>query len=544
MPGSPGANAMRVRIFILLAILAVHAQWKPARAAGTVGTGSAASCTEAALDAALAGGGLVTFHCGPGFVRILITTMKVITVNTTLDGGTSNVTLDGGHRVRLFHVNKVQFDVSRLSLTNGGTWPKDFPRSPVGLLNGGAIENLGGTVNLTTVRLIGNIGGDGGAIYNTGTLHITDGLFFLNWAINGASIFNKGTMRVLESQFIFNRAQRGGGVMNDGGTLELLQNNLFRTNMAERGGGGIYNRAGNVTVRYGKFIDNRADIGRGIVEGGGGIYTEDDQTPGRFPWRYGRLRVFTTSFVSNRAEHGGGMASRGAWTDVSHSLFGGNIAGAGGGFFSSAPREYTSTRAWISNSTFDGNRATVGGAMHIRDGFDVLLSYVTITNNSARNRDGVAGGGGIVGQPLIEYSIVASNDGDNCGTPLRDRTGRERYTTNLEYPGDTCHLLITGLDPLLAALADNGGPTQTRALLPGSPAIDRAGPPSIVFRSFLPPESLIVSTDQRFEPRSLDGDRDGSAVSDLGAFEYKPIGVAEEPLTKPTSPAPTFEPPK
>lgn len=81
--------------------------------------------------------------------------------------------------------------------------------------------------------------------------------------------------------------------------------------------------------------------------------------------------------------------------------------------------------------------------------------------------------------------------------------------------GDTCDLDpvlndLINTNPLLAPLADNGGPTLTHALLTGSPAID-SGPNAA---------AVCPATDQRGAPRPMDGDGDGQAVCDIGAFEY------------------------
>ncbi len=74
---------------------------RPAQASGAVGTGTPASCTEAALDAALAGGGLVTFDCGPDPVTITVTSEKATTADTSIDGG-GRITLSGRGAVRVF----------------------------------------------------------------------------------------------------------------------------------------------------------------------------------------------------------------------------------------------------------------------------------------------------------------------------------------------------------------------------------------------------------------------------------------------------------
>ncbi len=73
---------------------------------------------------------------------------------------------------------------------------------------------------------------------------------------------------------------------------------------------------------------------------------------------------------------------------------------------------------------------------------------------------------------------------------------------------------------LLGPLADNGGPTMTRALRPGSPAID-AGV-----------AADCPDTDQRGRPRPIDGDGDGVATCDAGAYELNPRAV-EIPAVNP-----------
>jgi hypothetical protein len=92
-----------------------------AHAAGMVGMGTAASCTDAVLNEALAGGGLVTFNCGGG-VTIDISTgrgTKMIAADTIIDGG-GLITISGGNSVGVFVVNAgVQFTVESLTIANG-----------------------------------------------------------------------------------------------------------------------------------------------------------------------------------------------------------------------------------------------------------------------------------------------------------------------------------------------------------------------------------------------------------------------------------------
>ena len=84
-------------------ILVVGRQAIPAHAAGVVGTGTPASCTEAALNAALVGGGAVTFNCGPNLHSITLSSQKSIAANTTIDGS-GKIALSA-HGSRHFVVN-------------------------------------------------------------------------------------------------------------------------------------------------------------------------------------------------------------------------------------------------------------------------------------------------------------------------------------------------------------------------------------------------------------------------------------------------------
>jgi len=119
-----------------------------------VGTGTPQSCTEAAFDPALAQGS-VTFNCGPAPVTITLTSEKIITAGTTIDGG-GLITLSGGGAVRIFTVDLgAALNVRNLTIADG-RGDTDF---------GGGILNLGGTLTLTNCTLSGNSATAGGGIY-------------------------------------------------------------------------------------------------------------------------------------------------------------------------------------------------------------------------------------------------------------------------------------------------------------------------------------------------------------------------------------------
>jgi len=103
---------------LAMSLLAFAFTPSPAAAGGVVGTGSAGSCTEAALKAAVAGGGTVTFNCGSS-ATITLTNDVVVSTNTVIDGG-SRITISGNNVTRVFRTdNYVSFTVQNLTIANG-----------------------------------------------------------------------------------------------------------------------------------------------------------------------------------------------------------------------------------------------------------------------------------------------------------------------------------------------------------------------------------------------------------------------------------------
>jgi hypothetical protein len=112
----------------------------------------------------------------------------------------------------------------------------------------------------------------------------------------------------------------------------------------------------------------------------------------------------------------------------------------------------------------------------------------------------------------LTNSIVMSSDAKlttNCQGVIVDGGH------NLQFPGTSCGLTIASVDPKLGTLSDNGGPTQTIPLLPGSAAIG-AGDPAVC-------SSVLKNLDQRGFARATNG------TCDIGAFEY----YAQAPIPTP-----------
>src|SRR5437773_2576124 len=172
--------------------------------------GTVTDCSETSLDAALSGGGTVTFACDG---TITITTTKSISAATILDASGHYVTISGNNSVRLFNVNlAVNFSVYNLTLANGKST-------------------------------------NGGAIYNSGTLVISNSVFSGNSVSNstsglgGAIYNNRGTVTVISSSFS-NNSCRGGDGANGAGPAPVGNGQAGSAGA----GGGIYNNAGSVNV--------------------------------------------------------------------------------------------------------------------------------------------------------------------------------------------------------------------------------------------------------------------------------------------------------
>jgi PKD domain len=253
------------------------------QAGGVVGNGTPASCTEAALVAALAGGGAITFNCGPNPHTITFTSRKTINANTSLNGA-GKISLNGGGDTGFFNLGSARtLTLTALTLTNAGN--ASSPSSGLGILvtdgtlsisNSTFSQNTravistlsaAGVVTITNSAFISNSSnGFGGALYNAGQLFISDSVFTGNVAptsYEGGAIYNgggnamtQGRATIIRSYFSGNTGGYGGAISNYG-ALTMTQSTLANNGATFNGGGGggaIVNGSGgqlllvNVTV--------------------------------------------------------------------------------------------------------------------------------------------------------------------------------------------------------------------------------------------------------------------------------------------------------
>jgi hypothetical protein len=335
----------------------------------------------------------------------------------------------------------------------------------VATVGGGGLANTG-DVTLNKTVIVNNtassdvgLAASGGGLYNAaGTVTVTHSLISSNTADYGGAIDNSGTLTITASILRGNTSEQGGGINQFGGSTTVIDSTL-----SDNTGIGIYVNGGRMAVAQSTLSGNA-----------GGIYND------------GYMSVTTSMLISNIAPLGvsvGGISNIGYMT-LTDSTLSGNVSGSFGG----------------------------GG---IFNGGTLVVSYSTLAGNTT-----VPPGGGAdinnYGGPLTLIGTIVSNTGSGesslaiaCSGPFTDGG------YNLDTDG-SCDLTqptdIARTNPLLGPLVNNGGPTLTMALLPGSPAVDHGGTRA----------TGCPSTDQRGLPRP--DSQDGAlGPCDIGAYESRGV---------------------
>jgi hypothetical protein len=276
-----------------------------ARADRVVGHGTPASCTSAAVVAAVRAGGTIRFACGPKPVTILLRTMAKVS-NTSrqvlLDGG-GLVTLSGGGRRRILYMDTCdraqvfttshcqdqatpRLVVQNMGFTAGNSTGQTFDGG-----GGGAIFDRGGQLRIVNSVFFANrcdpVGPDlgGGAVralsqYHGRPVFVVGSRFSGNVCSNGAALSSIGvSWTVVNSRFAHNRAigrganparartpggGSGGAIYNDGDAMTLtIRGCTFTGNHANEGGGAIFfvsnDRTGTMSITHSRLTDNPND---------------------------------------------------------------------------------------------------------------------------------------------------------------------------------------------------------------------------------------------------------------------------------------------
>jgi predicted outer membrane repeat protein len=463
-------------------------------AVANVGTGTAASCTEAALRAAILSASVVKFDCGSAPATIAMSSTIAVPTdrNIVIDGG-GRITLDGGGRARLLSVDRENFRTSRVGLT----------LQHITLANGKAVGTHYVAPSATNASCAyGWADGGGGAVYvRDSVLHAIDVTFVHNAGespgpdVAGGAIYAVASLdvTVVGSTFDDNSGANGGaiGMLQSDGRLvnDVFQGNTASGSGANYVGGAAAGCPGVAQANQGGagcnggavVIDGGADGAQSVCGAtfgsnsanafGGALFRTADVAP--------QATTFDrTLFQSNRAKSGGALYVQNAKPLVIvGSTFASNSASAAGA------GQLISDELNITNTTFAGNVATkgLGGALAL-SGSDAggFIRNATFSGNESTGGPGYFSAAifGTLNFPVTN-TVFANNLTQDAGSPMQcGFTAGALGSDDVQWPqkhvvgglADTsCVNAIRFVDPKLGVLANNGGPTPTVAPAATSP---------------------------------------------------------------------------
>jgi CSLREA domain-containing protein len=326
----------------------------------------------------------------------------------------------------------------------------------------------------------------------------------------GAGLVNQGRLVLRDSVVMSNTMtgitanDEGGGLVNLPAAVSDLERVVFQGNVSSGQAGAIWN-GGVLTVSASLIVSNAAGYF------GGGIYTSAGNTTihtttfegNQANWGGGlgqcceaAVALRNSAVLSNTAEFGGGGAVFGGHLTARNSTFSSNeSASSGGGLYLAIPSTTTLLNAtvWLN---FAGEGST-GGGLRVETGAVANLRNSLLDDNYHRTgtpflvEDNCAGT--LASQ---DYNLVGALTGCNVAGP---------------NPPGLLGVMATGVGPL----GQHGGPTLTVRLSAGSTAVDAANPLGCTDEFAAP-----LAGDQRgYVARAMDGDSNGGAICDVGAFE-------------------------
>ncbi len=471
------------------------------------------------LSNANAGPDTITFDAavftGGAANEILLSgTELLITETLTIDASAlaENVTIDAQQASRVLRFSDATGDLTlgSLNIQNGYTTGSTEDGAGVRFDSDGTLSLTDSTISDNTTT--GDAADGGGIFTSYGSVTLTGSTVSGN-TVNGF-------------------ATEGGGIFTREGDV-MLSGSTVSGNTSSNDGGGIYTGSGSVSLTS-SIVSGNTILGNFLVSGdGGGIFA-------------GGSATLIDSIVSGNdsRDRGGGIFAGGSATLTDSTVSGNDSGSRGGGIFAGSVMLTDSTvsgntsgidgggifaiggDATLMGTTVSGNDGRRGGGIYSGSG-DVMLSGSTLTGNSADDN-----GGAIYnrdGTTTISGSLIAGNTATGAGNEISNAFGTvslDAYNLigdSTQTTGEALNGVATGATDLLATsdglnialasilgpLAANGGPTQTHALMPGSPALDAA--------------NSAGTTDQRglSLPVDLPGvpNAPGGNGSDIGAYE-------------------------
>lgn len=410
--------------------------------------------------------------------------------SVTISGlGAENTIIDGDNSSRVFKIDDgnsetdIDVTIDEITLTNG--FVAEETTYSVG----------GGILNQENLTIAGSI------VTGNSADDPTEGVF----TSRGGGIYTTGTIQIIDSVITGNDAIFGGGIYSLSATVDIIDSEV-NNNYAGFVGGGLYSNDTELNLSNSTITGNES----GFAYGGIGL---TDST--------GNISYSTVSDNIALNASSGGINLDNSQVDISYSTVSGNTAQRGSGGGISVGNDSTAN---ITNSTIANNNAgNNGGGINTE-----LLSTTNITSSTISGNAAVNQGSGIYQRPdyFVQYdgstipggvvtinsTIVAENaDGKDIDGDLFTSNGN-----NLVSNGDGIDGFVESdlvgtaddlIDPKLGELQDNGGATQTIALLDDSPAIDAGS------------NLQNLTTDQRGEGFA----RTVGDGTDIGAYEVQTV---------------------
>ncbi|GAA5528160.1 choice-of-anchor Q domain-containing protein [Herpetosiphon gulosus] len=454
-----------------------------------VGTGTPASCTEAAFDVGLAQlfpgeqvpGGTLTFNCGANPHTIILTSQKFLHDGSVIDGG-GKITLSGGNTTRIFWVSQqARVEIQRIILTNGSAehsgaifvepnWSGEF-------------TNL--TLNQVTIKdsQATSFGGGIGAQHTNLTLINSRIETNRSSGSGGGMSFNTGSLTIRNSQIANNKAEtEGAGLEAWAAILDIRQSDIDVNELLGHEntdfGGGMVIRQSNGIFEGGRLWGN-------VAGQGGGLYLREGSV----------LEFNTSKFASNVAFHEGGGVSiaANAGLTIKHSIVDLNVSALAGGGIANQGSLQIERSTLINNSALDGDGGAIansglavlsystiaknwswrGAGLNNRPNGTIGIDHVTITANTAEGD-----GGGLYhagNQFTVNNSIIMGNNaatGAQCGYASQAPSMSFSLWSDGSCGSQTSNGNKPNTWPVLRPLGWYGGPTPTYLPLSYSESTD------------------------------------------------------------------------
>jgi CSLREA domain-containing protein len=403
--------------------------------------------------------------------------------------------ISGGIYIRRGNVRLTKCTLTKnLGWDAGGVYVADSTEASLIVEAGSQIGKVG---EGNTAAILSEGGKFGGGIFTQSSVSISDSTIEGNNGAGIQSIFtrSRGPVRLSRSS-VQNNTLAGISAANT--NLSLTEGTV-----RQNSGGGISMDRGRLVISKSKVVDN---------QNSGGIVMQG-----------GIMEITGSTVAGNRNSGTGGGISGTLLTsaEISTSTISGNFSTANGGglYLSASPGSIQ-----LLNTTISGNRSNATGGGLATGGGEIRLINVTLARNTAKNAGGIYNSAAL----SLNNTLVAENAGGNCLVAVFINTRGHNLDSdgscNLNSTGD-----LSGISAGIDTLFDNGGPTQTHALLPGSAAIDGGD------------DSTCPAADQRGLVRP------SGPHCDIGAYEaiYLPPVTIATPITRTPTPTPqpvTFDP--